>query len=52
MGLLGSLSDLVDDALRIVSAPVDVAVDLTSAVVKPLAEGAQAVVDEVKDLTE
>ncbi len=51
MGLFDSLKELASDVLDIAVAPVEVAVDITKAVVKPVAEGARAVVDEVKDLT-
>lgn len=51
MGLFDSLAGLVGDLAAIVVAPVEVAVDVTAAVVKPLADGARAVVEEVKELT-
>ena len=52
MSLFDSFNELAEDSLRIATAPVEVVVDVTKAAVKPLAEGAQSVVDEVKDLTE
>ena len=46
-----SLIELVKDTTRIVTAPVEIAVDVADAVVKPVAEAAEAVVEEVKNLT-
>lgn len=43
MGLFDSICDVV-------SAPIKIASSVTEAVVKPIAEGANAVVEEVKDL--
>lgn len=47
-----SLLGIVEDTARIVTAPVEVALDLTSAVTKPVADLSQDVVDEVKEATE
>jgi hypothetical protein len=47
MGLFDILGDVVD----IVSAPIEIAADVTRAVTKPVAEVAQDVVKEIKDLT-
>jgi hypothetical protein len=44
-GLLGNVFDIV-------KAPIEVVVDLAEAVTTPIAEAANAIVDEVKDLTE
>ncbi len=47
--MFGSISGLVGDALKIASAPVQVAADVTRAVTKPLADVAQQVAKDVKD---
>lgn len=47
-GLIDSLVDLTVDVARIATAPVEVVVDLTGQVVKPVAEVAQDIVDAVK----
>jgi hypothetical protein len=49
-GLLKSLTDLAGDVATIALKPVEIAVDLTGAVVKPIAEVAKEVADEVKSL--
>ena len=49
--MIMSLFDIVGDVVNIVTAPIEVAVDITRAVTKPMAEVAQDVVKEVKDLT-
>jgi len=46
-----SIFGLVEDVATVVTAPVEVAVDLTRCVTKPLADAAEAVTDEVKDAT-
>lgn len=51
MGLLDSCLDLVSDAAKVVVAPIEVVIDVADAIVKPIAEVAQDVVEEVKDLT-
>lgn len=51
MGLFDSLGDLVGNVAKVVVTPVEIAADLANAVVKPLADGVDAIADEVKDLT-
>ena len=46
------LFDLLEDVADIVTAPVKVVVAVTEAAVKPLADGARAVVEEAKDVTD
>ncbi len=43
-GLLGNLIDIV-------KAPVEIAVDVAEVITQPVADAANAIVDEVKDLT-
>ncbi len=47
-----SLVSLVEDTVSIVTAPVEVAADLTRMVTKPLADASQQVVKSVKEATE
>lgn len=47
-----SLFELGADIATIVTAPVKVAVDVTRAVTKPLADASKQVVEDVKDLTQ
>lgn len=49
-GLLTSLTGLATDAARVVIAPVEIAVDLAGAAVKPVAEVAKTLVADVKSL--
>jgi hypothetical protein len=49
-GLLESLVDLTTDVVKVVAAPVEMAVDLAGAVVKPVAEVASDLVDDIKSL--
>lgn len=49
-GLLKSVTDLAADVTKVVVAPVEVVVDLAGAVVKPVAEAAEEIVEEVKSL--
>ncbi len=50
-GLLGSAFDLATNVVKVVAAPVEVVVDLANAAVKPIAEVAEELVQEVKDLS-
>lgn len=50
MSIFGSLVQLASDAVRVVTAPVEVVVDLVGAGVKPIADTAQDIVDVVKDM--
>jgi hypothetical protein len=49
-GLFNSLVDLAADVATVVAAPVKIVVDLTGAAVKPVAEVAKTLVDDVKSL--
>lgn len=51
MGLFDSIGSLVGNVAKVVIAPVEIVADLGNAIVKPIADGAEALVDEVKDLT-
>lgn len=51
MGLFDSLVDLAASAVTIAVKPVEIVADVAGAVVKPLADGATALAEEVKDLT-
>lgn len=46
-----SLIGIVEDVAKIAIAPVSIAADITRTVTKPLADAAEAVADEVGDLT-
>lgn len=48
--LFKSACDLVGDAAKVALAPVEMAVDLAGAAVKPLAEVAQDLVADIKSL--
>jgi hypothetical protein len=48
--LLKSVADLTADVAKVAVAPVEMVVDLAGAVVKPVAEAAEELVDEVKQL--
>ena len=48
-GLLKSVVDLGSDVVKVAVAPVEIAVDVTKAVIKPVAEVATDIVEEVKD---
>ncbi|WP_314439399.1 hypothetical protein [Massilia timonae] len=49
-GLFKSVTDFAADVTTLVVAPVAVAVDLAGAVVKPIAEVAQDLANDVKNL--
>lgn len=51
MGLFDSLTNLVGDVVKVVVAPVEIAADLADAAVKPVADAAEKLVKDVKDLT-
>lgn len=51
MGLFDSLANLVGNVATVVVKPVEVAVDLTNAAVKPIAETAEEIAQSVKDMT-
>lgn len=46
-----SLFSIVEDVARVITTPVEIAVDVASAVTNPIAEVAQDVVDFVKEET-
>lgn len=50
MSLFGSLVNLVENTARVVTAPVEIVVDLADAVVAPLAEAADEIVKDVKSI--
>lgn len=47
--MFGSLAGLVGDVLKVAAAPVSVALDVTRAVTKPLADAAEEVAKDVKE---
>lgn len=51
-GLIGSVAELATDVVKVVAAPVQAAVELADAAIKPIAEVAEELVDEVKSLKE
>lgn len=51
-GLFKSVAELAVDTVKIVAAPVQIVVDLADAAIKPAAEVAQELVEEVKSLKE
>jgi hypothetical protein len=50
-GAVSSVAEVAGSLGQIALAPVEVVATVANAAVKPVAEGAQAVVQEVKDLT-
>jgi hypothetical protein len=46
-----SLIDLGTDVVKAVAAPIEVAVDLTRVVTKPVADAAESIRDEVEETT-
>ena len=50
-GLLGSVLEVTESVVKIALAPVEIAADITKAVVKPIAGVAEDVVDSIKDIT-
>jgi hypothetical protein len=46
-----SILGLVDDVATIVTAPVEVAIDVTRVLTKPVADVAKATKDEIKTIT-
>lgn len=51
MGLFDSFTNLVGDVARVVTTPVEMAIDAADALVKPVADGLTELAREVKDLT-
>ena len=49
-GLIGSVLQLGADVTKVALAPVEIVVDLADAVVKPVAQVAEEVVQEIKSL--
>lgn len=50
MGIFDSLTDLTKDVFEVVSAPIEVVVDIADASIKPIADAAKEIKDEVKTL--
>ena len=50
MGIFDSIANLAGDVVKLVSAPVEVVIDVADAVVKPLAEVATELTEDIKDL--
>jgi hypothetical protein len=48
--LFKSVAELACDVVEVVAAPIEIAADLAGAAVKPVAEAARALVDDVKSL--
>ena len=51
-GLLKSVVELATDVVKVVAAPVEMAVDLADAAVKPLVEVAKDLTNDIKQLKE
>lgn len=49
-GLLDSLVELTTDVVKVVAAPVEMAVDLADAAIKPVADAAGEMVKDIKSL--
>lgn len=49
-GLLKSLTDLATDVVTVVTAPIEIVVDLAGAAAKPFAEAAKDLAADVKSL--
>jgi len=49
-GLLKSVADLATDVATVVTKPVEMAVDLTGAAIKPVAEVAKELAKDVKSI--
>lgn len=47
--MLGSLFNVAKDVATVVTAPVEIALDVTSAATKVVAEGVKDLVDDVKE---
>lgn len=50
MSFLDSVIGLTKDVFEVVSTPVEIAVDLTDAAIKPMAEAAKEIKDDIKSL--
>ena len=50
MGIFDSVMNLTKDVFEVVSTPVEIAIDLADAAVKPMAEAAKEIKDEIKSL--
>lgn len=49
--MFGSLFGLVEDTVKIATAPIEIAVEVTRVVTKPLADVAEEIVEGVKNVT-
>lgn len=47
--MFGSLLGIVTDVVKVVAAPVEIAIDLTRTVTKPIAEEAEKAVKQIKE---
>lgn len=52
MGIFDSILGITKDVVDVVKAPVEIAIDVTREVTKPVADAAKEIVEEVKDLTD
>lgn len=50
MSFLDSVIELTKDVFEVVSTPVEIAVDLADAAIKPMAEAAKEIKDDIKSL--
>lgn len=50
MGLFDSLVELTTNTVKVVAAPVEVVAELANAAVKPIAEAAEEIVEDVKSI--
>jgi len=50
--MFGSLFKLTTNVAKVVTAPIEIAADVANAVVQPIAEGAEELVEAAKDLTD
>ena len=51
-GILTSVCELVEDVVDIAVAPLEIAVDVTKAAIRPIADATTAIKDEIKDCLE
>lgn len=50
MSIFDSVIGLTKDVFEVVSTPVEIAIDLADAVVKPMAQAAKEIKDDIKSL--
>lgn len=51
-GLFKSMAELATDVVKVAAAPVEMVVDLADAAIKPIAEVARELADDIKNLKE